>query len=124
MYVPLCFTTLFWMSLISLSYFNSGLGAGLSTRALMQHNINLTVVEIDPVVYEYARQYFGVPEPAGGVYLEDARAFLRRKSSVVSISTAVPRSLTFTHFSTRLQRYDYVIHDVVRRLSSKKVFQS
>jgi len=55
----------------------SGLGAGLAARALHQHQVKVTIVEIDPVVYDFARRYFAVPEPSGGVFLEDARAFLR-----------------------------------------------
>ncbi|GAA5929139.1 uncharacterized protein JCM15063_004063 [Sporobolomyces koalae] len=41
-----------------------GLGAGLIARALDQHRVNLTICEIDPVVYDFAREYFAVPEPA------------------------------------------------------------
>ncbi|KAI5476429.1 spermine synthase [Pseudohyphozyma bogoriensis] len=68
-----------------------GLGAGLSARALHLHGINTTVVEIDPVVYEFAREYFGVEEPRGGVVLEDARKFMR---------------------SHRGEKFDYIVHDV------------
>lgn len=69
----------------------SGLGAGLSARALDGHGVNLTYVEIDPVVYDFARRYFGVPSPTGGLALEDAKVFLKRPVA---------------------QRYDYIIHDV------------
>jgi spermidine synthase len=50
-----------------------GLGAGLSARALHAHGYNTTINEIDPVVYEFARKFFGVPEARGGTFLEDAR---------------------------------------------------
>ncbi|ORY89775.1 S-adenosyl-L-methionine-dependent methyltransferase [Leucosporidium creatinivorum] len=68
-----------------------GLGAGLSARALHQHQVEVTIVEIDPVVYDFARRYFAVPKPTGGAFLEDARAFLRRETE---------------------RRYDYIVHDV------------
>jgi spermidine synthase len=59
----------------------SGLGAGLIARALDQHRVNLTICEIDPVVHDYARKYFGVPEPAEAV-LEDAKNWLGRQEKV------------------------------------------
>ncbi|KAL8283388.1 hypothetical protein RQP46_005798 [Phenoliferia psychrophenolica] len=68
-----------------------GLGAGLAARSFEMHGVKTTIVEIDPVVYEFATEYFGVTKPTGGVALEDARVFLSRESKV---------------------RYDYIIHDV------------
>ena len=72
-----------------------GLGAGIAARAYDAHKINTTVVEIDPVVYDFAEEYFAVDVPRGGVYLEDARKFVER---------------------TR-EKFDYVLHDVVSRFS-------
>ncbi|GAA5973491.1 hypothetical protein JCM21900_001812 [Sporobolomyces salmonicolor] len=69
-----------------------GLGAGLSARALHAHGVNLTICEIDPAVYEYARTYFGVPEPTGEVVLKDARAWLEQSAAG--------------------KQFDYIIHDV------------
>ncbi|GAA5987962.1 hypothetical protein JCM10908_007291 [Rhodotorula pacifica] len=70
-----------------------GLGAGLSARALYQHSINLTIVEIDEAVYDLARAYFGVADvPAGEVVLEDAVTWAARTE---------PNG-----------RYDYIVHDV------------
>lgn len=72
------------MSALLTRYALSGLGAGLAARAFELHGVNTTIVEIDSVVYEYARKYFGVEEPSGGAVLYDARAFLQEKSNVVS----------------------------------------
>ncbi|GAA5885891.1 hypothetical protein JCM5296_000178 [Sporobolomyces johnsonii] len=69
-----------------------GLGAGLSTRVLHAHGVNLTICEIDPAVYAYARTYFGVPEPTGEVVLRDARAWLEQ--------------------SAEDKQFDYIVHDV------------
>ncbi|GAA5928483.1 hypothetical protein JCM1841_003671 [Sporobolomyces salmonicolor] len=69
-----------------------GLGAGLSARVLHAHGVNLTICEIDPAVYEYARTYFGVPEPTGEVVLKDARAWLEQSAAG--------------------KQFDYIIHDV------------
>ncbi|GAA6048483.1 hypothetical protein JCM3770_003780 [Rhodotorula araucariae] len=71
-----------------------GLGAGLSARALAQHGINLTIVEIDPVVYAYARDYFGVSDvSAGEVVLQDAVKWVAEQEG-----------------SGKL--FDYIVHDV------------
>ncbi|GAA5854132.1 hypothetical protein JCM8547_008240 [Rhodosporidiobolus lusitaniae] len=72
-----------------------GLGTGLSARALAAHGVNLTVVEIDPAVYEFARDFFGIEEPTGGAVLEDAVAWVGRQKK-----------------DGRGKLYDYIIHDV------------
>ncbi|KAH0556995.1 hypothetical protein GP486_005217 [Trichoglossum hirsutum] len=69
-----------------------GLGVGTSATALIAHGINTTIVEIDPVVYEFAQQYFGLP-PNHTSVIEDAVAF------VAAAKTQGPR-------------YNYIIHDV------------
>jgi predicted membrane-bound spermidine synthase len=54
----------------------SGLGTGISATAFARHQMNLTIVEIDPAVYTAARRYFGLPDPGpGNVFLEDARGW-------------------------------------------------
>lgn len=59
----------------------------------MAHRVNTTVVEIDPIVYRYARDYFGLPEP-NQVVIEDARVWLERQHSL-----------------SEDEKYDYVVHD-------------
>lgn len=89
---------------------NSGLGAGLSARALAQHGINLTLVEIDPAVYEFARDYFGVGEDvdAGEVVLDDAVRWVERQEaqggkvrSVLHGAPLVQRLRRLTHVRFR-----------------------
>ncbi len=73
----------------------SGLGAGISATSFARQNIDITVVEIDPAVYNASRQYFGLPDlDSGRVYLEDARVVVaeKRRSAIQS-------------------KYDYVVHD-------------
>lgn len=60
----------------------------------MKDGAVLTVVEIDPAVYEYAQKYFGFPTPDGGIFLEDARVYLSRQDKGDD------------------DAFDYVIHDV------------
>lgn len=64
----------------------SGLGAGLIARALDQHRVNLTICEIDPAVYQYGREYFGVAEPAE-VVLQDAKTWLANRDSSAKVSS-------------------------------------
>lgn len=59
----------------------------------MARRINTTVVEIDPVVYDYARVYFGLPVP-NEIFLEDARGWLEKRPVL-----------------TNDKKYDYIIHD-------------
>ncbi|KAK4054190.1 hypothetical protein OIV83_001216 [Microbotryomycetes sp. JL201] len=68
-----------------------GVGAGMIVRALEARQINVTAIEIDPVVHEHARRWFGLGAASGGVHLEDARTYLSRGTS---------------------EEFDYIIHDV------------
>ncbi|KAH9814964.1 S-adenosyl-L-methionine-dependent methyltransferase, partial [Melampsora americana] len=72
-----------------------GLGIGISAKSLMNHSIKTTVVEIDPIVYQYALTHFGFDPPNGGIFLEDIQLFLNRSES-----------------ENLIDRFDYVIHDV------------
>ncbi|SCV69725.1 BQ2448_1119 [Microbotryum intermedium] len=65
---------------------------GLIARSLEQHGIVTSLVEIDPVVYQYARDHFGVKNVRGEIALEDALEFLSRRQGQ--------------------ETYDYIIHDV------------
>lgn len=52
-----------------------GLGCGVLAKTLHGMGLDVTVAEIEPKVYEAARQHFGLPEDVR-VVLEDARTFL------------------------------------------------
>ncbi|KAF8584274.1 hypothetical protein K439DRAFT_1633655 [Ramaria rubella] len=70
-----------------------GLGVGIAAEAFIAHGINTTIVEIDPAVYAYAREYFSLPEPAQ-VYIEDAGEWVQDHASLAEDD-----------------KYDYVVHD-------------
>jgi len=77
----------------------SGLGTGISANALMRHKIPTTIVEIDPAVYNAARNWFGLADPGvGRVFLEDARSWVADK--LANIKAGKDEIL-----------YDIVIHD-------------
>ncbi|CAE7119427.1 unnamed protein product [Rhizoctonia solani] len=92
-----------------------GLGVGVAAGALQSHGSSVTVVEIDPAVYTYAREYFGLPEPNGGVFLEDARGWVDKRARTVNDgyytepgnATEVLQGGT----STSKELFDYIIHD-------------
>jgi spermidine synthase len=71
----------------------SGLGIGTTPSALISHGIDTTVVEIDPVVRNYALEYFALPENHTPV-IEDALKYAAE---------------TVKH---KNQRFDYIVHDV------------
>ena len=79
----------------------SGLGAGVAVTSFARQNIDTTVIEIDPAVYNATRQYFGLPDLGSDrVFLEDARivlAEMRRSALQDGIYNA--------------EKYDYVVHD-------------
>jgi 16S rRNA A1518/A1519 N6-dimethyltransferase RsmA/KsgA/DIM1 with predicted DNA glycosylase/AP lyase activity len=60
-----------------------GLGIGVCTKTLIQTGYSVDVVEIDPKVYEYAKEYFSLPTP-NSVYLGDARKFVKDSVEVCS----------------------------------------
>ncbi|KAJ1928144.1 hypothetical protein IWQ60_002311 [Tieghemiomyces parasiticus] len=68
-----------------------GLGVGIIADSLQRGGFQMDIVEIDPAVYRFAREYFGLAE-LHGVYLQDGRAFIEQGN------------LT--------DAYDYVFHDV------------
>lgn len=61
----------------------------------MAHGINTTVIELDPVVYKFAVEYFGFP-PSQNVLIQDAIKFVENSKAI------------HEHQMT----YDYIIHDV------------
>ncbi|KAF2424479.1 spermine/spermidine synthase family protein [Tothia fuscella] len=70
-----------------------GLGIGTSPTAFIKHGINTTIVELDPVVHEFAMKYFELP--SNHTYaIEDAIGFVSTESV------------------DHPQSYDYIIHDV------------
>ncbi|OAP56810.1 hypothetical protein AYL99_08922 [Fonsecaea erecta] len=72
---------------------NIGLGIGTAPSALIHHGVNTTVMELDPVVHEFAIKYFNFPHNHS-YYIGDA---------VHAVTTAN---------STEADSYDYIIHDV------------
>jgi spermidine synthase len=78
----------------------SGLGTGISANAFARHGIATTIVEIDPAVYDAARQYFGLSDPGNNnVFLQDARGWVRSRRAMVEAED--PSSI----------KYDVVVHD-------------
>jgi spermidine synthase len=78
----------------------SGLGTGISANAFAQHGIATTIVEIDPAVYDAARQYFGLSDPGiNNVFLQDARGWVRDRRAMVEAE------------DPSVIKYDVVVHD-------------
>jgi spermidine synthase len=70
----------------------SGLGIGTTPAALMAHGIDTTIVEIDPVVYDYATKYFALPS-GHTAFIADAVYY----ASMLAQTE---------------KKYDYIVHDV------------
>ncbi|KAF5019444.1 hypothetical protein F66182_8552 [Fusarium sp. NRRL 66182] len=69
-----------------------GLGIGTTPSAFVAHGIDTTVVEIDPVVHEFAEKYFGL-----------------RENNPAAIADAVSYTADLVKQS---KTYDYIVHDV------------
>ena len=67
----------------------------------MRHGVSTTIIEIDPVVYEAAHRFFGLPHDPSRVFLRDARGWVRNQSA---IATAESTDKT-------APLYDFVVHD-------------
>jgi spermidine synthase len=78
------------------SALNIGLGIGTAPNALITHGLNVTIVELDPVVHKYATEYFGLL-PNHTAVISDAVRY------VAETSVSNPKS------------FDYIIHDVFAR---------
>lgn len=98
-----------------------GLGIGTAPKALLAHGINTTVVELDPVVHDFATLYFDLPSNHTAV-LQDAVMWVdesaRRNGNVVKLEPstisrdeAAPVGL-HENVAQRSMKYDYIIHDV------------
>ncbi|EKD12191.1 uncharacterized protein L3040_003391 [Drepanopeziza brunnea f. sp. 'multigermtubi'] len=69
-----------------------GLGIGTTPAALMAHGIQTTIVEIDPVVHDFATKYFNLP---------------KNHKKVIADAVAYAHEVAQTD-----EKYDYVVHDV------------
>jgi phospholipid N-methyltransferase len=70
-----------------------GLGVGTTPKAFLAHGINTTIVEVDPVVHEFAMKYFNLPTNHTSI-LRDAVYWANASAAAKG------------------PRYDYIIHDV------------
>ena len=70
----------------------SGLGIGTTPAALITHGIDTTIVEIDPVVHEYATKYFALPS---------------RHKKVIADAVSYSAELVKTG-----EKFDYIVNDV------------
>jgi spermidine synthase len=63
-----------------------------------------TIVEIDPAVYQAAREYFGLVDPGSDkVFLEDARSWVQKTKEKLTIEEAMGIRKGDT--------FDIVVHD-------------
>jgi spermidine synthase len=71
----------------------SGLGIGTTAKSFHKSGLNVSIVELDPLVHCFAEKYFGLPQVKGEVAFADGRGY---------IEDAARRGET----------WDFVVHDV------------
>ncbi|KAF3903655.1 hypothetical protein AA313_de0206331 [Arthrobotrys entomopaga] len=76
-----------------------GLGIGTSASGLIEHGVETHIVEIDPVVYKFAKEYFGLP-PNHTAHIGDAVSYIRNEYMKAAIK------------QEQHKKYDYILHDV------------
>lgn len=74
------------------------MGVGTTPAALVAHGIDTTVVEIDPVVHEFAAKYFKLPKEGDGL--------------TTVIQDAVTYTSDLSSTDEGKESFDYIIHDV------------
>lgn len=90
-----------------------GLGIGTAPKAFIEHGINTTIVELDPVVHQLATDYFSLPTRHTPV-LTDAIAWVHSQAHPSlpeedsDESNATPDPIPVPE----VKQYDYIIHDV------------
>jgi len=72
----------------------SGLGIGTSHNGMMRHGIETHLVELDPMVYQYAKDYFHLL-PNHTAHIMDAVKFVQDATTV-----------------EKPEQWDFIIHDV------------
>lgn len=73
---------------------DSGLGIGTSHNGMMRHGVETHLVELDPMVYQYAKDYFHLL-PNHTAHIMDAVKFVRDAAAV-----------------EKPEQWDFIIHDV------------
>ncbi len=92
-----------WNVVLTRHLCDSGLGTGISATSFMRHGISTTIIEIDPVVYDAARRFFGLPV-ADQVFLEDARGWVHNRSETAKGEHP-------NESQTISEPFDIVVHD-------------
>ena len=80
-----------------------GLGAGTVAKAMLMHGVRTTIVEIDPVVYRFACEHFGLPLNHTA-YLSDAEAWVDLMAEATTEAPSIGQ--------TPPRKYEYIMHDV------------
>jgi spermidine synthase len=102
---PSCFLSIFLLR---------GLGTGIAASALIKHRFSTTVIEIDPAIYDVAKEYFGLPsldsvdDGDHHIFLEDARAWIRKRRLLVKDT---PDDAATERGAKASLLFDVVIHD-------------
>lgn len=92
-----------------------GVGIGTAPKALISHGINTTVIELDPVVHEFATKYFDLPQNHTAV-LEDAVGWVAAAAEQTQ-QTEEGKTKGIRQEAARGSKdvsflWDYIVHDV------------
>jgi hypothetical protein len=71
-----------------------GLGIGVSAKIMIENNVEVDIVEFDPVIFKYANVYFNMPI-AHKTHIEDARKYLETAQTL-----------------SNKPQFDYILHDI------------
>lgn len=86
-----------------------GLGIGTAPAAFIHHGMDVTIVEIDQIVYDYAVEYFDLP-PRHKAIIGDAIEFVHAEQTKLA-TTPRQKNPSAARGSNAVQ-YDFIVHDV------------
>ncbi|KAI0375810.1 S-adenosyl-L-methionine-dependent methyltransferase [Pilatotrama ljubarskyi] len=88
-----------------------GLGTGIAATSFMRHNLDTTIIEIDPAVYDAAHRFFGLPSPRPEkLFIQDARPWVRNRSATL-VESATATAPVAEADVTSPELFDIVVHD-------------
>lgn len=88
-----------------------GLGIGTAPAAFIHHGMDVTIVEIDQIVYDFAVEYFELP-PRHKAVIGDAVEFVTNEHRKLNHAAGARQKSPSAARGSQAAQYDFIVHDV------------